>query len=177
MRPGVRDETLTGLLAELLSDVSRNTVGEVRIRRKTPEVLLDLNGIRLILEGKAAGHRDDLYANACRRLDSGSCDAVVMVEYVALALEGSTPLPVDRQLIKQALKNGVFHVGFVTYGDRVGVRRWLPRRKKTPAFYEHVDFHHVVAHAMTTYEALVKDVNRDKVVGYLGLFATSHSLI
>ncbi len=177
MGPGVREETLTRLLAELLADVSRNTVGEVRIRRKTPEVLLDFNGIRLILDGRVVGHRDALYASACRRIDAGSCDAVVAVEFVDLPLEESTSLSVDFTRVKQALKRGVFHARFVTSGERVQVGRWLPWRKKTPTFYEHIDFAHFVAYVRMASEAFIRDANRDKLVGYLGLFTASYSLM
>ena len=177
MEPGIREAALTRLLAELLSDASRNTIGEVRILRKTPEVLLDLNGVRFILDGRVVGHREDLYASACRRIDAGSCDAVVMVEFVALPLDGSGSLPVNPKLGKQALKRGIFHIGVVTYGERVRVGRWLPWRKKMPAFDEHVDFPHFVAYVGSASETLLNAVNRDKLVGYLGLFATSHSLM
>ncbi len=177
MELGLREVAFTRLLAELLSDASRNTIGEVRILRKTPEAVLDLNGVRFFLEGRVVGHRDALYASACRRIDAGSCDAVVMVEFVALPFDGSASLPVNPKLGKQALKRGIFHVGVVTYGERVRLGRWLHWRKKTPAFYEHVDFPHFVAYVGSAFETLLNDVNRDKLVGYLGLFATSHSLM
>lgn len=177
MGPGIREAALTRLLAELLVEGSRDTVHAVRIRRKTPEILLDLDGVQLVLDGRVVGHRDNLYASACRRIDAGSCDAVVMVEFVALPLDGLASLPVHPTLGRQALKRGVFHVGIVTYGDRARVGRWLPWRKKTPTFIEHVEFPHFVAHVRAVSETLMNDVNRDKLVGYLGLFATSHSLM
>jgi len=102
------------------------------------------------------------------------CDAVVMVEVVKLPPEKQTQLRIGQKMIKQALKNGIFHVGFVTYVDRGGLGRWIPRMRKKPEFYENVDFQKLVAYLMTTYDALVKEINRDKVLGYLGLLNTSN---
>jgi hypothetical protein len=173
MWQGGRVEDLNVMLAELLSEYCLKAVGEVIIRRKMSDVLMDLNGVRIIIEGKNVGNREELYTHACRRIGSGLCDAVVMVEYVKLAPEKQTQLRVGQKMIKQALKNGTFHVGFVTYGDRGGLGRWIPQMRKKPEFYENVDFQKLVAHLMRTYDALVKETNRDKVIGYLGLLNTS----
>ncbi|MCW4037868.1 MAG: hypothetical protein NWF13_03930 [Candidatus Bathyarchaeota archaeon] len=170
----IREENLNVMLAELLSEYCLKAVGEVIIRRKMSDVLLNLNGVRIIIEGKNVGHREELYTNACRRIGSGLCDAVVMVEVVKLAPEKQIQLHISQKLIKQALKSGTFHVGFVTYVDRVGLGRWIPRMRKKPEFYENVDFQKLVAYLMITYDALVKEINRDKVLGYLGLLNNSN---
>lgn len=162
------------MLAELLSESGLKEVGEVIIRRKMSDVLIDLNGVRIIVEGKNVGTREELYTHACRRIGNGLCDAVVIVEVVKLVPEQQTQLHITQKMIKQALKNGTFHVGFVTYVDRVGLGRWIHRMRKKPEFYENVDFQKLVAYLMVTYNALVKEANRDKVLGYLGLLNISN---
>ncbi|MCW4041737.1 MAG: hypothetical protein NWE83_13425, partial [Candidatus Bathyarchaeota archaeon] len=167
--------TLNAMLAELLSESVLNMVGEVRVRRKMSGVQIDINGVRLIIEGKKVGHRDELYTNACRRIRNGLCDAVLMVEYVELAPEKQSKTLIDQKMIKQALKNSTFNVCFVTYVGRVGFfDRWIPQIRKKPDFQENVDFQHLVASLLITYDALVKENLRDKVVGYLGLLNSSH---
>jgi hypothetical protein len=173
----VREEDLNGMLAELLSEYYLKAVGEVLVRRKMSDVLIDLNGVRIIIEGKKVGHREELYTNACRMIGSRLCDAVVMVEVVKLAPEKQTQLRISQKIIKQALKNGTFHVGFVTYVDGGGLGRWIPQMRKKPEFYENVDFQKLVAYCMLTYDTLVKETNRDKVLGYLGLLNTSNAPI
>lgn len=161
----VREENLNIMLAELLTESGLKAVGEVIIKRKMPDVLIDINGVRVIIEGKKLGKREELYKNACDRIDNGLCDVVMMVEYVNLPLGKQTPIQIDQKMVKQTLKTGTFHVGFLTYVDRVGLDKWIPQMKKEPEFYENTDFQNLVAYLMMTYDTLIKEDVLDKVIG------------
>lgn len=160
----VREENLNIMLAELLAESGLKAIGEVIIRRKMPDVLIDINGVRVIIEGKYLGKREELYTNACGRIDNGLCDVVMMVEYVNLSLGKQTQMQVDQKTIKEALKTGTFNVGFLTYVDRVGLDKWIPRIRKAPEFYENTDFQNLVACIMITYDTLIREDVLDKVI-------------
>ncbi|MGQ9465870.1 MAG: hypothetical protein ACUVQ4_09285 [bacterium] len=161
----VREENLNIMLAELLAESGLKAIGEVIIRRKMPDVLTDINGVRVMIEGKYLGKREELYASACGRIDNGLCDIVMMVEYVNLSLGKQTQMHVDQKAIKGALKTGTFNVGFLTYVDRVGLDRWIPQARKTPEFYENIDFQNLVACVMMVYDALIKEDVLNKIIG------------
>jgi hypothetical protein len=161
----VREENLNVMLAELLTESGLKAVGEVIIRRKMPDVLIDINGVRVIIEGKYLGKREELHANACGRIDDGLCDVVMMVEYVNLLSGKQIQIQMDQKVIKQALKSGTFHVGFLTYIDRVGLDKWIPEIRKKPEFFENIDFQNLVAYLMMTYDTLIKEDVLDKVIG------------
>lgn len=160
----VREENLNVMLAELLAESGLKAVGEVIIRRKMPDVLIDINGVRVIIEGKYSGKREELHVNACGRIDNGLCDVVMMVEYLNLSFGKQTQMQIDQKVIKQALKTGTFNVGFLTYVDRVGLDKWIPQVKKEPGFYENVDFQNLVAYLMMTYDTLIREDVLDKVI-------------
>ncbi|MGB9756420.1 MAG: hypothetical protein ACPLVJ_01385, partial [Candidatus Bathyarchaeales archaeon] len=149
---------------ELLAESGLKAIGEVIIRRKMPDVLIDINGVRVIIEGKYLGKREELYTNACGRIDNGLCDIVMMVEYVNLSLGRQTQMQVDQKAVKSALKAGTFNVGFLTYVDRVGLDRWIPQARKTPEFYENIDFQNLVACVMMVYDALIREDVLDKII-------------
>jgi hypothetical protein len=160
----VREENLNVMLAELLTESGLKAVGEVIIRRKMPDVLIDINGVRVIIEGKHVGKRKELYENACGRIDNGLCDVVMMVEYVNLSFGKQIQIQMDQKGIKHALKMGTFNVGFLTYVDRVGLDKWIPEIRKEPEFYENVDFQNLVGYLMITYDTLIKEAVLDKVI-------------
>jgi hypothetical protein len=160
----VREENLNVMLAELLTESGLKAIGEVIIRRRMPDVLLDLNGVRVIIEGKHVGRREELYANACGRIDNGLSDVVMMVEYVNLPFAKQTQIQIDQKDLKEALKAGTFNVGLLTYVDRAGLDRWIPQAYRSPEFYENVGFQDLVAYLMITYDALIRESLLDKVI-------------
>ena len=80
----VREEALNVLLAELLAEKGLKALGEVILKKGYPDVLLDVNGVRIIIEAKKLGRRDELRRSCVERLDRGMCDICVMVEYLSL---------------------------------------------------------------------------------------------
>ena len=161
----VREENLNVMLAELLAESGLKAIGEVIIRRKMPDVLIDINGVRVIIEGKYLGKRGELYKKACERIDNGLCDVVMMVEYVKLPFGEQKQIHIDQKEIKEALKIGTFNVGFLTYVDRVGLEKWIPELKENqPQFLENIDFQDLVAFLMGTYDTIFKENVLDRVI-------------
>jgi hypothetical protein len=82
----VGEENLNVMLAELLADKGLRALGEVILRksrgRPEPDVLIDLNGVRIVIEGKKPGMWNELVRQCEERLDDNVCDLCVMVEYV-----------------------------------------------------------------------------------------------
>jgi hypothetical protein len=150
----VREESLNVTLAELLAERGLKALGEV-ILKKRPDVLLDVNGVRIILEGKKLGNRNELVRQAESRLDEGMCDICVMVEYAQVNIR---TLEATQKDVKEALINGRFNVASMTFADRVGLEKWIKGlRPKPKSFQEDVDFQDLVTYLMTVYEQAVRE--------------------
>ena len=162
----VREESLNIMLAELLAESGLKAIGEVVVKvfeKRMPDVLLDINGIRIIIEGKYPGKRSSLYNAANQRIDEGLCDVVMMVEYASLSYPST--FEITQLHIKEALKSAKFNVGFVTYLDRINAEKWSQEEKKSVnEFYENVEFTDLVAHLMSAYEYIVSEPFLDKVI-------------
>lgn len=152
----VREEALNVLLAELLAERGLKALGEVILKKGRPDVLLDVNGVRIIIEAKKAGKRQELQKNCVGRLDKGMCDICVMVEYVSLNLSSLNPSMSD---LKEALLKGTYNVGFMTYIHRIGLEKWIenftPKIKRE--FYLSIDFQEFVTYLMSAYEYTVQE--------------------
>jgi len=152
----VREEALNVLLAELLAEKGLKALGEVVLKKGYPDVLLDVNGVRIIIEAKKVGKKDELRRNCEARLDNGMCDICVMVEYAELNVKSISPTVSD---LKEALLKGKYNVGFMTYIDRIGLEKWLtdfkPRMKSD--FYANIDFQEFVTYLMSVYEYTVEE--------------------
>jgi len=97
------------MLAELLAESGLKAIGEVVIRRRRmPDVLLDINGIRIIIEGKYPEKRKELVEKAYERIDEGLCDVVMIVEYAKLEISSNLTAffngVITQKDIKEALK-------------------------------------------------------------------------
>lgn len=160
MKVKVGEENLNVILAELLAESGLRAIGEIRIRRKKPDIFMDINGMRVIIEGKYPGRREELYKKACERIDEGLCEAVLTVEYVKLNFEAQ--ISVDQRGIKNALKRGIFNAKFITYADRV--RLGKQKRKEEMEFHENIDFQELVAYLMTSYDLLTKEDVLNEVI-------------
>lgn len=150
----VREESLNVSLAELFAERGLKALGEV-ILKKRPDVLLDVNGVRIILEGKKLGNRDELMKQAESRLDEGMCDICVMVEYAKVNIR---TLGATQEDVKEALINGRFNVASLTFADHVGLEKWVEGLKPKPrSFQENVDFQDLVTYLMAVYEQAVRE--------------------
>jgi hypothetical protein len=153
----VGEENLNVMLAELLADKGLRALGEVILRksrgRPEPDVLIDLNGVRIVIEGKKPGMWNELVRQCEERLDDNVCDLCVMVEYVNFEKLLSERLFLDQSYIKKFLLKGVYNVGFMSYIARVGLDKWrdLPKYEK----YENVGFDDLLAYLMTAYNKVV----------------------
>lgn len=87
----LREENLNVILAELLTERGLKALGEVILRKRggrpEPDVLIELNGVRIVIEGKKLGMWSILVEQCEERLDNNVCDLCVMVEYADIKLE------------------------------------------------------------------------------------------
>jgi len=156
----VGEENLNVMLAELLADKGLRALGEVILRksrgRPEPDVLIDLNGVRIVIEGKKPGMWNELVRQCEERLDDNVCDLCVMVEYVNFEKLLNERLSLDQSYIKKFLLKGVYNVGFMSYIARVGLDRWLGLPVKYEK-YENVGFDDLLAYLMTAYNKVVEE--------------------
>lgn len=152
----VREEALNVLLAELLAERGLKALGEVLLKKGRPDVLLDVSGVRIIIEAKKSGRRDELRKNCEVRLDKGMCDICVMVEYSALNVASISPTMID---LKETLLKSTYNVGFMTYIHRIGLEKWLKgfKPKVKSEFYTNIDFQEFVTYLMSVYEYTVEE--------------------
>lgn len=150
----VREESLNVTLAELFAERGLKALGEV-VLKKRPDILLDVNGVRIILEGKKPGKRNELLRQCESRLDEGLCDICVMVEYAQVNIR---TLEATQKDVKEALVKGRFNVASMTFADRVGLEKWIEGLETKPkSFQEDVDFQDLVTYLMTVYEQAVRE--------------------
>jgi len=167
------------MLAELLTERGLKALGEVILRKKRgrsePDVLIELNGVRIIVEGKKPGMWATLVEQCKERLDNNVCDLCVMVEYSNVKLKKLVPDQLD---VKEALLKGRFNVGFLSYVDRAGLDKWMTTAPK-PEEYKDVGFDEFLTYLMSVYGRVV----REDIIGpviermneVLGEFATKVS--
>jgi len=153
----LREENLNVILAELLTEKGLKALGEVILRKKggrlEPDVLIELNGVRIVIEGKKLGMWDALVEQCKERLDNNVCDLCVMVEYADVKLRKLVPNQLD---VRDALLKGKFNIGFLSYADRAGLDRWMavtPRPEK----YLDVGFDDLLTYLMSAYSRVVKE--------------------
>jgi hypothetical protein len=153
----IREENLNVMLAELLTEKGLKALGEVVLRKKgerpEPDVLIELNGVRIVLEGKKLGMWDALVKQCQERLDNNVCDLCVMVEYADVR---TTQLVPDQSDVKNALLNGRFNIGFLSYIDRVGLDKWTGVASK-PEYYRDVGFDELLTYLMSVYGRVVRE--------------------
>jgi len=151
---GFREENLNVVLAELLCERGLNALGEVILkksgRRTEPDVLLLLNGVRIVIEGKKSGMWDQLVSKCVERVDNNVCDLCVMVEYPDIRAEKLTLTQSD---IKQILLRSSFDIGFISYLDRVTLGKPPPQPEK----YQNVNFDDLITYLMAAYNRVVRE--------------------
>ena len=154
---GLREENLNVMLAELLAEKGLKALGEVILRkggkRPEPDVLIVLNGVRIVIEGKKLGMWDELVQKCQERLDNNVCDICVMVEYSDIKPVYSAYTQLD---IKQALLRSKFNIGFLSYLDRVGLDRRISVPSK-PEPYRDMGFDDLLSYLMSAYGRVVRE--------------------
>jgi len=160
----LREENLNVMLAELLSERGLKALGEVILRKKggrpEPDVLIELNGVRIVIEGKKLGMWNVLVEQCLERLDNNVCDLCVMVEYVDVKVKELVPTQSD---IKDSLLKGRFNIGFLSYIDRAGLDKWMATPPK-PEQYQDVGFDDLLTYLMSAYSRVVKEDIIDPVI-------------
>lgn len=145
------------MLAELLTERGLKALGEVILRKKRgrpePDVLIELNGVRIIIEGKKPGMWATLVEQCKERLDNNVCDLCVMVEYFDVKLKKLVPDQLD---VKEALLKGRFNIGFLSYVDRAGLDRWMKTAPR-PEEYKDIGFEEFLTYLMSVYSKVVRE--------------------
>lgn len=145
------------MLAELLADKGLKALGEVILkkpgRRPEPDILVVINGVRIVIEGKKPGKWNELVVQCQDRLDNNICDICIMVEYTELPIEKVVPTQSD---IKYAILRGKFNVGIISIIDRAGLVKWMPTRA-SPERYDGIGFEDLLTYLMSGYSHLVKE--------------------
>jgi hypothetical protein len=153
----LREENLNVVLAELLAERGLKALGEVVLRKRggrpEPDVLIDLNGVRIVIEGKKPGMWDALVEQCKERLDNNVCDLCVMVEYADVKLRKLVPDQLD---VRDALLRGRFNVGFISYVDRAGLDKWTGVAPK-PEKYVNIGFDELLTYLMSAYSRVVRE--------------------
>lgn len=79
------EPALNVTLSRLLLGRGLRALGEVKIHKgkelKKPDVLIVLNAVKVILEGKFEGHRNSVEQQCRKRIENGLCDIAIAVEY------------------------------------------------------------------------------------------------
>ncbi len=103
---GITEPTLNVILSQLLRRRGLNALGEVIIhgKGKKPDVLLTVNGVRIIIEGKfeASWAATALEKQCLERIEEGLCEICVGVQYPKFVSE--TLIPDQKQLEGQLIK-------------------------------------------------------------------------
>jgi hypothetical protein len=121
--------------------------------RPEPDVLIELNGVRIVIEGKKPGMWKALVDQCKERLDSNVCDLCVIVEYTDVKLKKLVPDQLD---VKDALLKGRCNIGLFSHIDRAGLDMWLPVAPK-PEEYADVGFDEFLTYLMSTYTRVVSE--------------------
>jgi hypothetical protein len=177
----LREENYNIILAELLTERGLKALGEVILRKKgrrpEPDVLIELNGVRIVIEGKKLGMWDVLVDQCKERLDNNVCDLCIMVEYADVKLKKLVPNQLD---VKDALLKGKFNMGFLSYVDRAGLDRWMAVTPKTEKYVD-VGFDDLLTYVMSVYSRVVKEDIMGPVIArmneVLGDFAAEVSTV
>jgi hypothetical protein len=156
VKPDVREENLNVMLAELLAERGLRALGEVRLSKKQagraqPDVLIDLNGVRIVIEGKWVGQREQLSKQGKSRVEESICDICIMVEYIDLPIKNNQDLYDTQVDIKSALLQARFNVGLLSYVDLVAAPPRLPE------WYEGVGFGEILRDILDCYSRLVRE--------------------
>jgi hypothetical protein len=153
----LREENLNVILAELLTEKGLKALGEVILRKKgarpEPDVLIELNGVRIVIEGKKPGMWEMLVEQCKERLDNNVCDMCVMVEYADVKMRKLVP---DQSDVRDALLKGKFNIGFLSYVDRAGLDRWMAIAPKPEKYFD-VGFDDLLTYLMSAYSRVVRE--------------------
>jgi hypothetical protein len=153
----VREENLNVTLAELLAERGLKALGEVIFRKKgrrpEPDVLIELNGVRILIEGKKPGMWEALVNQCAERLDNNICDLCVLVEYANIKIKKLIPNQLD---VKEALLRGRFNIGFLSLAERASLDKWIKISPK-PERYSDVNFEDLLTYLMSAYSRVASE--------------------
>lgn len=162
----VAEENLNVTLASLLVEKGLKALGEV-LQKKKPDIVLIINGVKIIIAGKKPGNRAQLIKQAEARVEESLCEICVMVEYACLGNSERLIEEVRTQDdVRNSLLNGEYNVGCVTYLDRIGQAMLFEdiESRDSYEFQENIDFHDLTTYLMSVYQEIVEEDRLNKIV-------------
>ena len=107
----VREEVINVQLAQALAARGLDAVGETISRRGRPDVLVSLDGVKLIIEGRARDAQPSLFHDARRRVENGMADISMAVLYPDPLYEISEHEDLARRLVTEEFDGAVYYYG------------------------------------------------------------------
>lgn len=109
MSPNVREETANVALSEILEEYGMPSASLVQIQGDIPDVYIVERGVRVILEMKKEGRRQELIDQMGGRLDEGVCEIVFGIIFPPEVTEGRVTAPSTLD-VKRGLKDARLEV-------------------------------------------------------------------
>ncbi len=109
MSQKVREETANVALSEILGEYGVSNASLVQIKGDIPDIYLVERGVRVIIEMKKEGNRQELVEQIGDRLDEGVCEITFGVIFPSEVTEGGLVAPSTLE-VKQALKDASLEV-------------------------------------------------------------------
>lgn len=164
------ETTLNVALAELLQKHELQSLGEAIIHRKSkgigkkPDVLITINGIKVILEGKfdQPGAAQILEKQCIERIEDGICEICIGVVYGTLTAKTLTPTMKEVKDILKKAKYGanIYNVAPVEMEqlsfDSIGVSRSIPPGIKESG-WQQVELDDLCSLVSASYTAVVTE--------------------
>jgi hypothetical protein len=109
MSKNVREETANVALSEILEEYGMSSASLVQMQGDIPDIYLVERGVRVIIEMKKEGNRDELIEQIGDRLDEGVCEITFGVIFPSEVTEGGLVAPSTLE-VKQSLKDARLEV-------------------------------------------------------------------
>jgi len=107
----VREEVINVQLAQALAGRGLDAVAETVTRRGRPDVLVSLDGVKLVIEGRAREAQASLFHDARRRVESGMADISMAVLYPDPLYEVGEHGELARRLLAEEFDGSVYYYG------------------------------------------------------------------
>lgn len=104
-----REEAINVQLANILTERGFEASGETVRGRARPDVLVNLQGLKLVLEGRVASQRTSLFRDAAERVESGVADISMAVLYPQDLQTAAGMRDLTRRIERARFSGGIFY--------------------------------------------------------------------
>jgi len=106
-----REEQLNIQLADLLASRGLDANAETIVGRNLPDVLISLDGVKLVIEGRIATSRASLFRDAQQRVEDGIADLSMALLYPPALKEAASQEELRRNLASSSYDGAVYYMG------------------------------------------------------------------